>query len=1121
MKKRLLALIVAMFCLASNLMIATAETTASADESVAAAEETKRRYLFELDFNDYTTEELFLDKNVGCSFNDGTIEVVNYVDVDPESYVGKVLKMDYNGESTNYTCFPFFRYSMGETVNKGKAVAEFEVLVSSASNDQFTFLHTGSSALGASFSDRKVTLINMDVTSPYILPAMEWVNIQFVADFTERLFSVIVNGETVIDNETIPDAVTAIDGFGISCWAGGGKPMTFYIKKINCYTEEVKTVKVEQQDTIYTEPVGLLNGLGILKDSDDYSLTAPVSRGRFAQLMTRSMGFSEDDIDSYGDTTYTDVGPENPYKRSVGYLDALGWVHSEDRKFYPDNTITFAQAAKWMTYLIGYDVLAERKGGYPVGYISILSELGVLNGINLSSNTVMTEGDTFILLSKLLEAEVIKPVAYGDEIEFRSGEGYTALWEYFKTYKIRGVVTATEDTGLATASGAVAKNYIQIDGKNYALGELPAKDVIGRRVNAYVRESKDGSNPQVVYFAVDKKRNEQLAILDDSIISVTESGNEFILQYEEEDGTTETITLSKNAYYLYNDVAYGDVIPVSELKPVAGDVLCIDNDKDGTYDVISISNYTYMAIKNVDSILDKIYGQKGETITIDNHTYLWDGTKAVELKDLAEWDVLQVRRNLKGGVELLVLTDTIRGIVEVVSDNEITVDGVVYPLSPALTQTEKDSIVAGNDLYAVLDTRGRICVIDDEMAGADDIGYLMALDEADAFGKARVKIMMKNGSINIYDISPSFRYNNVKLSQIKTVQKIDVAAGAVLDVVEGISNLGDYDKLVKLLTVDSFKKQIAKRTPESIQTMIGNGQINPTAMRQIVKYRVGTNKTLASLDTESLKVDKPVGYDYAYSYDQSGRVVSNYASIGTDGVPTFFIPPEGSADKDYRAVDWSSSGDIDNIYPEAYNLSAALVPEAMLFYGTQTTTPGPETILVERSYITRNDKGEAVRGFEGYERGIKKKFIAMDETIGADVRAGDVVRIRQNAKKEVSRLDIALRASDNPDFMQDLNNSAWLQLNYGVVMGVEKGGFAIATLNEGTATNPIPKQSGIIPFTLKASTRVYMYDLTRNKLYIGTSADVANYTFDRNPGARVLSRCEAGVLSEVFIFFRS
>lgn len=1117
MKKRLIALIVAMVCFVSNILVVMAENQASTD---AAADEMKRRYLFNIDFNDYTTEDLSLDKNVKYNLNDGTVKIVNYVDIDPESYVGKVLQLDYDGETSNYACFPSFRYSLGESVSKGKITAEFDTLVTSASNDQFGFSSEGTSAVGASFSDRKIVLVNMDGTSDFILPAMQWVNIKLVVDFDEKTFSVIVDGEAAVDCETLPDTTPPLEAFSISAWPGGGRPMTMYFKDIKCYTEEVKKVKVDERDTAYTEPVGLLKGLGIIKDSDDYSLNAPVTRGHFAQLMTRSMGIVESNIDMYGETKYLDVGPENPYKRSVGYLDSLGWIHSADGKFHPDNTITFAQAAKWMTYLVGYDVLAEKKGGYPMGYISVLAELGVSNGMKLTSNTVMTEGDVYILLSKLLETEIIEAVSYGEKIIMQSSKDNTALWRYFNAYKIRGIVTATENTGLATEGGAVSEDYIQIDGKDYELGEKIAKDVIGKAVTAYIREDKNASGSEVVCLSVDNKRNKILLIQDDQINGVTESGNNFVVNYTDENERSKSVTLSKDAYYIYNGVAYGDVISKSYLETISGDVLCIDNDKDSDYDVVSINNYTYVAVKSVDSISELIHCQNGKSILADEDVLLWDGEKEIKLTELSEWDVLQVRETIKGKAELLLLTETVRGIVESVGDNEVTVNGVAYKISSCLTNAELNSIVLGEEMVAALDTRGRICVVNDNLANSDDIGYLIGVgaDDGVLSGKTKVKLLTHNGAVNVYEVNKSFRYNDKKLSQINTVQKIDPVGGVVLDETENIASLSESEKLIKLLTVDSFKKQIANRTAESIQSLLSSGKINPDSVRQIVKYRVGKDKVITSIDTESLKVDKPVGYGYAYSYDQSGRIVCNYASIGTSGVPTFIIPPEGSDDEDYRAVDWASYGDSSDIYPEAYNMSPSLVPEAMLFYGSQEEKAKGDTLLIERSYVKLNEEGEYVHAFDLYERGVKKTYLAENDTIGENVHAGDIIKVALNIDKEIKIAEVFLRAADNPAFIQNLDTSAWVQFNYGVLMGAEKGGFAISTVNDGTATEPIP--SGIIPFTLKPSTKVYLYDLTENKLHIGSYNDVANYTFELNPTARVAARAEAAVLTEVYIFFR-
>lgn len=1128
MKKRLLALLLALFCISANIVFVVAdEQTAEVQAQAATEEAPKRTYLVDLDFNNLTMEELSKNKNLELVKNYSEVDILPYSDIDPESEVGKVLAFTYDGTSGVYECIPKFQYSLGESVKRGKLVSEVVGYFVPAKNISINFRNEGKTTfLGTLYSDRGVTVttgkVQMATPTPFVLKGGQWAKIQTVVDFDTRTFSIYVDGEGIVVNEEMTDDMLSADYLHITAWPGESTPLTMYFQSIKCYLEEKKTTKESQVETIYTRPESILKGLGVLHDLDRYSLEAPVTRGRFAQLITRSMGVMDENIDSYNGGDYNDIGPDSIYKRPVGYLTGLGWVHSADGNFYPDNTITFEQAAKWMCYLIGHDTLAEMKGGWPQGYITVLAELGILKDMELTNTTVLTEGDAIVMLARLLETDLYKEVGYGKQIYMEKNKDHMAMEEYFNCHKVDGIVTATAKTGLATTQGAVRGAQLEIDSVLYQSNASLSDDLIGRRVTAYFIGDEGSEDKTIIYVAPDKKRNEELLLYDDKIVSVTETADEFEVTYVDEDGDNDELFISKeDAYFLYNGIAYGDVMPASYLEPEAGQVLLIDNDRDGDYEVVDITSYTYVVVKSVNSVLKRIYGQNGELIILDRNSLLWDGESELDVTSLAEGDMLEVCRNLRGDVTALVLGDRVRGTVENVSSLEITIDDETYAFSPAVSAADKNSLAAGEVANVYLDARGRICAINRNAQSRDDIGYVMGVKRMGGFGNAQIKIFTESGTAEVYTLSETFRYNGERLSQITTAPAIDVSSGTVMEGAENISGLSDYEKLVKLLTADSFKKQIATRTQDKILQYIASGYIDADTVRQLVTFRTRTTGNIISaINTEYLEVDKVQNFEYAYYYDRGGRIIANYAAIGESCVG-FIIPPEGSSDEDYCVIDWETQQDMSGIYPEVYNMSSAMSPEALILYGAQeeTITEGADPLIVERVFTTVNKDGDVVRGFDLYNRGVKETRYAATEEIGQDVRPGDIIRCRFNVDKEIQVLSIHLRVTDKPDFMQDLNNSKWMQFNYGVLTGVEDGALAIATKNEGTADEPIPASA--TPFTIRGNIRVYLYDLTKNKLYLGTTADIANYTFDANPEARVATRTNAGALEEVFIYFAS
>ncbi len=1115
MKKRIIAFLLILSCISANtlLCVAADEPTTTVETETAEKAEPEREHLLDLSFDNITMDDLTDNDEVIVKKNQGKIGIIDYADIDPESDVGKVLSLTYDGKSMIYECFPVFSYPLKKTVKSGKVFLETDVYFATSNFLYAGFGYEEASAIQGSFASRYTAVGSLQDTT-YSVLRKQWLKVKLSVDFDERLFSLYVDDAAIFDEEDLPDTVQALDSVRFGGWPAETAVAGMYIKNVKCYTEKKQAIEETQLEAPYAKQEKLLQALGIIKDTDKYSMDSLVTRGEFAQLITRSMGIEEANIDFYDGEEFKDVGPANIYKRSIGYLAQLGWIHSDDGKFYPDINITLEQASKWMCYLLGCDVIAEQRGGYPYGYMNVLSELGIIKNIELNNKSEFTLGNAFLMISRLLESDIYTPVSFGDEVILEKTEDHTAMQEYFNCHKIDGIVTATETTGIGTVQSSVGKNQIKIDEILYHSKVDLSEDLIGKRVLVYFT---DDSYKEIIYLEIDSE-NEQLRVIDEDIIKVTDKNGNYEFEYVDDKDKTKRITLSKNAYFLYNGIAYGDVIPLSYLKPLAGEVIFTDNDGDGKYDVVSTYSYTYVAVKSLDTISNKIYGQNGEVIPLGDDFYIWDGADEVDYTTLVEWNVLKVRENLNGDIHILVLGEGIEGVVESKTKTEIVIDEGTYKISPALADDAKEQLEIGKTVAVYLDELGRICAVRPDEKGLFEVGYIMAAANGKALDAAKVKILTAKGEIEIYDLSRHFRYNNKKLSEIKTVKQIDMQNGIVSDSTEDISNLSDGDKLTKLLKTASFKKQISNRTAEDIQKNISDGYITADRVGQVVSYRTKNNNEIAAIDTESVEVSVPVDYYYGGRTYKKPGIIVKYAVVDKEA-PAFIIPPEGSPDSDYKVIDWEKYPEKTGLYPEAYNMSSALLPEVLVFYGAQeeVVNDNSEPMIVESVYQTLNENDDVVYGFDVYNRGKKMSYLTEDSTVGSEVQSGDIIQFSLNDDNEIELIKVSVRAADKPDFIRDDRVNQNVQLNYGVIMGIEKSALAIATKNEGTDEEPIPTSP--LPFVLESNVKVYLYDLTMEKVYIGNVNDVKNYTFALRPDVRVVTRHTMASLEDIYIFF--
>ncbi|MEE0944522.1 MAG: S-layer homology domain-containing protein [Clostridia bacterium] len=93
------------------------------------------------------------------------------------------------------------------------------------------------------------------------------------------------------------------------------------------------------------------------------------------------------------------------------YICALkreGIVVGDERGlFNPENEITNEEIIKMIVCLLGYDIGAEMRGGFPAGYTFYATQLGVTKDMMLGVNTAATRNDVGIMLCNALDIPLL------------------------------------------------------------------------------------------------------------------------------------------------------------------------------------------------------------------------------------------------------------------------------------------------------------------------------------------------------------------------------------------------------------------------------------------------------------------------------------------------------------------------------------------------------------------------------------------------------------------------------------------------------------------------------------------------------------------------------------------
>lgn len=238
------------------------------------------------------------------------------------------------------------------------------------------------------------------------------------------------------------------------------------------------------------DAVAKLEALGIAKGIDgQWMPLAPVTRAQFAAFAVRLLGLEGVVKYMAGPTKFPDVAATH---WASGYINVAVakklLAGAPDGNFYPDENITFPQAATVLGRVLGY---VNLPGEWPSNYMVVASENGLFEGVEFGGD-VVTRGDMAIMLWNALKAQIVQYKYYSE----------LGIWDYEKQWDN----TATNDKklllekylGASLKSGVVTANAdvdaslkaaeIKLDGTKLAVpSKVDTAPILGHDLSAIVK----------------------------------------------------------------------------------------------------------------------------------------------------------------------------------------------------------------------------------------------------------------------------------------------------------------------------------------------------------------------------------------------------------------------------------------------------------------------------------------------------------------------------------------------------------------------------------------------------------------------------------------------------------
>lgn len=153
--------------------------------------------------------------------------------------------------------------------------------------------------------------------------------------------------------------------------------------------------------------------------------------------------------------------------------------------FRPSDSVSYQEAVKVLVCLLGYDSMAQSKGGYPMGYLTVGGEIGLLGGGGSAQS--FTAQNLYQMFYNALDIAIMVPVFGEGGYKIDKDETFRNQLENRRDgtlYKGKGMVEANYDYYINQAVPSIQKSQVMIEGRIYEAGTTGAADYnwTGRRI---------------------------------------------------------------------------------------------------------------------------------------------------------------------------------------------------------------------------------------------------------------------------------------------------------------------------------------------------------------------------------------------------------------------------------------------------------------------------------------------------------------------------------------------------------------------------------------------------------------------------------------------------------------
>lgn len=805
-------------------------------------------------------------------------------------------------------------------------------------------------------------------------------------------------------------------------------------------TSAFASVPSDAVDSKYADAIEVLGALEIMVGDAETGAFRPedtIKRSEFAKVAVTSLGMGSIAESSAQKTAFPDV-VENHWAN--GYITVAanqGIVIGDDEgNFRPDDTITYAEAATVLVRLIGHGPAAEKKGGFPTGYVSVASQQGITKNAVASNDAAVKRGMVAQMTNNALTVKKMEQTSFGGDESFAIVDK-TLLDDELKTELITGQVTAVGTSSL-TGTSTLRDNEVRIGDAVYEVHNKAMSQVtklLGYNVEAYVRED-DHSDKVLILARAQKNKNASTKISVDDIETITE-GDVLRIDYwqdKENDKKTQYVEVANDAKMIFNGKAID--FDIDELTPVSGSITVLDYNRDDIYDVVFIDSYENYVVEEVVVSSNRVTDKYGKSSLVldpedkDTNFVLTRGGQEISIKDLKEWDVLSVAKSKDESIVIVEVTsESVKGKVEEQHGDKFVIAGHEYKVAA----NYPDEVNLNDEGTFYLDKDRNIAAVDATSGLSSNYAYLVDADMTTGFDKyLQIKVFDKDGTVKVLTSGDKIKFNGTS----------NTLAADVLDALNGDDETVDAQLVTFEVNSEGKLLQLATAHDSS-------GAIDKTQF------------TLNAQDT--------------LTYRASSKKLGNY-NVNSNTI--VFDIPEGETDPEKYAVESIKLFEDNTEYAvSVYDVGEDLTAKVVVVTNSNGIANLEASVaVVEKISTVTNSENQLVEKLYAFIDGEKKTFVTAESGIlvnGDETRlsAGDIIQFKTNAKGEIESIRVLFEAADKDTEVtntidEDLvtvygkvekkfANSINVSVDGGAVSNYNISGVRVYEFNSAKTTNPI------------------------------------------------------------------